>query len=108
MFILNSSFYTKSLIFSTFIFLKNLRLNIKNFHFIFSKISRISLSEIGIVNNFKMPSIYLKNNFVNNSSKSIFYFCGVDLDTIYLNLFLQNSFIIYQGYFYHTFLNILI
>lgn len=50
-------YYSKSLFFSTFVFLQNLNLGIGNFHFIFSKVSRISLSEVGIVNNFKMSSI---------------------------------------------------
>lgn len=93
----NNILYTKSLILNIFNFAKYLNLDISNLHFVFSKIGLLSLLEFGAVKNL---SYFSKN--INNIGKSIFYFCGVDLDNINLNSLLQSSFLIYQGSFYHN------
>lgn len=96
----NNISYTKSLILNIFNFAKCLNLDISNLHFIFSKIGLLSLLEFGAVKNLSYFSTSFSNN--TNIGKSIFYFCGVDLDNINLNYFLQSSFLIYQGSFYHN------
>lgn len=97
----NNIFYTKSLILNIFNFAKCLNLDISNLHFVFSKIGLLSLLEFGAIKNLS----YFSKSFLNNTldkGKSIFYFCGIDLDNINLNSFLQSSFLIYQGFFYHN------
>lgn len=85
-------------------FAKGLGLGIYNLHFVFPKLGLLSLLELGIIKDLSSFSFYFSTKFASLTDKPIFYFCGVDLDNIDLQFFLQSAFIIYQGFFYHNIL----
>lgn len=90
-------FDSNSLFRGLFLFFRNLSLSIDNLHIVSTFMGRISAMEVGLVETKNSFSCLLSNDV---SLNSFVYFCGVDFDSLDLNVLSSSNFIVSQSSFF--------